>query len=93
LPEKTSLLPLAGKTFVLTGSLAGLTRPEAKEKIEALGGRVASSVGKKTGFVIAGDNPGSKYQKALGLGIVILNEEEFMTMLAGAPKNFHDMTK
>ena len=93
LPGDTSLLPLAGKTFVLTGSLAGLTRPEAKEKIEALGGRVASSVGKKTGFVIAGDNPGNKYQKALAMGIAILNEEEFLNILAGAHKDFHDTTK
>lgn len=92
LPGDTPL-PLAGKVFVLTGTLASLTRQEAKEKIEALGGRVASSVGKKTGIVIAGDNPGSKYQKALTLGTPILNEEEFLTMLAGEHKIFHDMTK
>jgi len=76
-------LPLAGKTFVLTGTLTELTRQEAKEKIEDLGGRVASSVGKKTSYVIAGENPGSKYQKALLQGTAILNEEEFLALLAG----------
>ena len=68
----------AGKTFVLTGSLATITREEAKEKIESLGGNVASSVSKKTDVVILGANPGSKYDKALELGITIWQEQEFL---------------
>ncbi len=66
------------KTFVLTGGLSTLTRDEAKELIESLGGKNASSVSKKTDVVIVGENPGSKYDDALKLGITIWNEEEFL---------------
>ncbi len=66
-----------GKTFVLTGSLQIFTRDEAKEKIESLGGKTVDSVSKKTSVVIVGENPGSKYTKALELGIEIWTEEEF----------------
>ncbi|MDI6808346.1 MAG: NAD-dependent DNA ligase LigA [Candidatus Eisenbacteria bacterium] len=69
--------PLSGKTFVLTGTLKSFTREEAAEKIVSLGGRVSSSVGKKTDFVVAGESPGSKYSKAAELGIKIMSEEEF----------------
>jgi DNA ligase (NAD+) len=69
---------LSGKTVVLTGSLSGLTRSEAKAKIRELGGKVASSVSQKTDFVLAGDSPGSKYDKAKELGIKIISEEEFL---------------
>ena len=69
--------PLAGKTFVLTGALDTLTRDEARGMIEELGGRVSSSVSKKTDFVIAGKDAGSKLDKARKLGIKTLNEDEF----------------
>ena len=67
-----------GKTFVLTGSLVNTTREEATSIIESLGGKVSSSVSSKTYAVIVGDNPGSKYDKAIKLGIPIWQEEEFL---------------
>lgn len=72
---------LEGLTFVLTGELQSMTRNEAKAKIEQLGGKVSGSVSKKTSFVIAGANPGSKYSDAVKLGIKILNEEEFLELI------------
>jgi len=72
---------LGGKTFVLTGTLAGLTRDEAKAKIREMGGSVSASVSKNTDFVVAGENPGSKYDKAKKLGVKILDEEEFIKMI------------
>ncbi len=66
-----------GKTFVLTGSLTKFTRNEAKEIIENYGGNVSSSVSKNTDYVLMGENPGSKYEKALSLGVTIITEEEF----------------
>src|SRR5207245_9867097 len=80
--KKAAKLPLAGKTFVLTGTLPSMTRDEATEKIEALGGHVSSSVSKKTDYVLAGAAPGSKFEKAKQLGIRILTEAEFRKMLA-----------
>lgn len=71
-----------GMTFVLTGSLTLFTRQEATEKIEAFGGKASGSVSKKTTYVVAGENAGSKLQKATELGIPVLTEEEFLTMLA-----------
>jgi DNA ligase (NAD+) len=68
---------LAGKQFVLTGTLKDFTRAQAKEIISELGGRVTGSVSKKTDYVVAGEDPGSKYQKAQKLGVTIINEEEF----------------
>lgn len=73
--------PLTGKTFVLTGTLEKYSRQEAKEKIEVLGGKVSSGVSKKTNYVIAGDSPGSKYQKALALGVAVLTENDFEELL------------
>ena len=71
----------AGKTFVLTGALTRFTREEAEARIEAFGGKASGSVSKKTDFVVAGENAGSKLRKANELGIPVLSEEEFLTML------------
>lgn len=71
----------AGKTFVLTGALSKFTREEATEKIELLGGKASGSVSKKTSFVVVGENAGSKERKARELGIPILSEDEFLSML------------
>jgi DNA ligase (NAD+) len=72
---------LAGKTFVLTGTLSSLSREEAEAKIRALGGLAVSSVSKKTSYVVAGENAGSKLDKALELGVQVMREEEFARML------------
>lgn len=74
-------LQLSGKTFVLTGTMSSLDRDEAKAKIRALGGDVSSSVSAKTSFLVAGDSPGSKLDKAEALGVKILDEEAFLKML------------
>ena len=71
----------AGKTFVLTGALTHFTREEATERIERFGGKASGSVSKKTDYVVAGENAGSKLRKANELGIPVLTEEEFLTML------------
>jgi DNA ligase (NAD+) len=80
--KKAAELPLAGKTFVLTGTLPSMTREEATEKIEALGGHVSSSVSKKTDYVLAGTEPGSKFDKAKQLSVRIIDEAEFRKLLA-----------
>jgi len=77
----TSNPKLSGKVFVLTGSLENISRDEAKEKIRALGGGVSESVSKKTDYVIAGSDPGSKLKKAKKLGVKILTEQEFINLL------------
>lgn len=76
--------PLNGKTFVLTGGLESLTRPEATELIERLGGRVVSSVSKNTDYLIIGKDPGSKYQKAVKLGVTIFQEADFKDLIESA---------
>ena len=72
---------LSGLTFVLTGTLESMTRDDAGAKIKMLGGKTSSSVSKKTSYVVAGVNPGSKFDKAQGLGVTILNEDEFKELI------------
>ena len=73
--------PLAGKVFVLTGALPSMTRDEAKDRIQALGGKVTGSVSKKTDFVVYGDKPGSKLKKAQDLDVETLDDEQFDALL------------
>jgi DNA ligase (NAD+) len=80
-PAATVISTIAGKTFVLTGTLPTLTREVAKEQIEARGGKVAGSVSKKTDFVVAGSEAGSKLAKAQELGVTILDETQLMELL------------
>ena len=79
--KKMAALPFAGKTFVLTGTLPSMTRDEASAKIEALGGHVTGSVSKKTDYVLAGSEAGSKLEKAKDLGVKIIEEAEFQKLL------------
>ncbi len=72
---------LKGKTIVLTGTLTNMTRDEAQSVIKSMGGKPSSSVSKNTSFVIAGENPGSKFDKAKNLGVIILTEDEFLEMM------------
>ena len=74
-------IAVAGKVFVLTGTMETFDRSEAKKKLQELGGKVSSSVSAKTDFVVAGESPGSKYDKAAELGVTILNEKEFLQIL------------
>ena len=78
--------PLEGVTVVVTGSLVAYSRDSATEAIQGLGGKVASSVSKKTSFVVSGDNPGSKYDKAISLKVPVLDEDGFGVLLADGPE-------
>jgi DNA ligase (NAD+) len=73
-----------GKTFVLTGTLSSMTRDEAKDRIEARGGKVSGSVSKKTDYVVAGTEAGSKLDKAVSLGVAVLEEDDFVQRLANS---------
>ena len=76
--------PLAGKTFVLTGALDSMSRDDAKRRLQALGAKVTGSVSKRTDYVVAGDNPGSKLDKAQSLGVPVIGEAELAGLLGGA---------
>jgi DNA ligase (NAD+) len=80
-PAERAPTPLSGKTFVLTGTLPTLGREDAKALIEAAGGKVAGSVSKKTSYVVAGAEAGSKLDKALELGVPVLDEAGLTTLL------------
>jgi DNA ligase (NAD+) len=84
-PSAAASRLLAGVTVVLTGTLPGISRDEAAEAVRAAGGKVSSSVSKKTSFVVAGENPGSKADKAVELGIPILDEAGLQTLLTDGP--------
>ena len=73
-------------TVVITGTLPGISRDEAAEAVRAAGGKVSSSVSKKTNFLVAGENAGSKYDKAVELGVPILDEAGLQTLLADGPE-------
>ena len=74
------------KTFVLTGALSRFTRDGATELIESEGGKVSSSVSRNTDYVLVGENPGSKYRKALDIGVEIIDEDTFVGMMEKAKK-------
>ncbi|WP_026403877.1 NAD-dependent DNA ligase LigA [Actinomadura rifamycini] len=78
--------PLQGVTVVITGSLEAYSRDSATEAVQRLGGKVSGSVSKKTGFVVVGDSPGSKYDKAMKLGVPVLEEDGFRVLLADGPE-------
>jgi DNA ligase (NAD+) len=83
-PEAAATGPLAGKSFVLTGTLAGMSRAEAKRRIQEAGGRVSSAVSKKTDYLVAGSDPGSKLEQARTLGVEVLDEAALEKLLSGA---------
>jgi DNA ligase (NAD+) len=84
-PNRAAARLLAGVSVVITGTLAGMTRDEAGEAVRQAGGKVTSSVSKKTHFVVAGENAGSKHDKAVELGVPILDEAAFQTLLTQGP--------
>jgi DNA ligase (NAD+) len=83
--KKQRTTQLEGLTFVLTGTFPTLSREEAKEKIEAAGGKVSGSVSKKTNYVVVGEEAGSKLAKAQELGIEIIDEARLLELLAAPP--------
>ncbi len=82
IPDKAPEGRLAGKSFVVTGTLESMSREEAHERIRALGGNIGSAVSAKTSYVLAGENPGSKFEKAKKLGVKIINEKEFLKKIS-----------
>ena len=75
--------PIAGKTVGFTGTLGKMTRAEAKDKAERMGAKAAGSVSKKTDYVVAGEDAGSKLKKARELGVPVLTEDEWLTLISG----------
>jgi DNA ligase (NAD+) len=84
--RKATSSALQGKSFVFTGGLKGFSREKAKEMVESLGGAASSTVSKKTDYVVAGADPGSKYDKAKTLGVTILDEEGFLKLIGEATR-------
>ena len=78
---KTKSKKLEGKIFVLTGSLEAMTRTQAKERIRLLGGEISGSVSRKTNYVVAGEAPGTKLEKAKKIGIKIIGEKQFLEII------------
>jgi DNA ligase (NAD+) len=91
--KRVTTSTLEGLTFVLTGTLPTLTRESAKEKIESAGGRVSGSVSKKTSYVVAGEEAGSKLDKATSLGVPILDEKALLALLEQGPVTESNDTK
>ena len=81
IPPKKIKMKLKGKTFIFTGALKSMTRDEASEKVRLLGGDVSSSVSKNTDYVVVGENPGSKYEKAKKIGVKTIDEKEFLKLI------------
>ncbi len=82
-PVEAAAGPLEGKTVVVTGTLAGFSRQEAEEAVRAAGGKASGSVSRKTDYVVAGENAGSKLEKAAAFGVAVLDEDAFRRLLAG----------
>ncbi len=82
--KKPQEKPLAGMTFVFTGALSSMTREEAKRRVQELGGRVGSSVSRQVDYVVVGERPGSKYERARRLGVRTISEEEFLKLIGQA---------
>jgi len=80
-PQRAATGAAAGRTFVLTGTLPNLTRDQARERIEAAGGKVAGSVSKKTDYVVAGAEAGSKLERAQELGVAVIDEDGLIELL------------
>jgi DNA ligase (NAD+) len=81
-PSAAASRPLAGRTVVLTGALSSMTRDEAADRLTALGAKVSSAVSRKTTWVVAGSDAGSKLEKARALGVAVLDEAAFLRLLA-----------
>lgn len=86
-PQSEAALPFSRKSFVFTGGLERLTRDEAKALVERLGATVSSSVSEKTGYVVAGTDPSSKFDQARGLGVTVLNEQDFLELIEQQKKS------
>ena len=85
-PQSDTQLPFAGLTFVITGTLESYTRNDLKERLVQMGARVVGSVSSKTDYLVVGANPGSKYQKALDLGVTVLSEGQLAELMNNASR-------